>query len=61
VGVAGEPASAVHVDPALEPQLEAALAVGDLDALTQRLVLEAARDVDDRLAARQPALQRPST
>ena len=59
VGVAAEPALGIHVAPALEPQHQLLLARRDRHGRSQRLVLKAARHVDEHLAARQPALARP--
>ena len=52
VRVSGVPATLVHVDPALETQFEVALARSDVDLGAERVVLVAARNVDDYLAPR---------
>src|SRR5919204_3995651 len=56
VGVATEPPLRIHVRPAPQPQRELLLTRLDRDPLAQRLILIATRDVDQDLAARQPAL-----
>ena len=54
--VAAVPALRVHVGPALEAQRKLPSPRLNGDCLSQRLVLEPPRDVDDHLASRQPAL-----
>src|SRR5712692_5260426 len=56
VRVAAEPAPVIHIRPAPQPELQPPLARFDGDALAERLVFEPAGDVDEDLAAWQPAL-----
>ena len=56
VGVSAVPALGLHVGPALQPQRQLPLAGLYRDLGPQRLVLEAAGNVDYHLAARKPAL-----
>ena len=56
VRVAAVPAFLVHLPPALQPQLQGALAWLDLQFGAQRLVFVATRHIHDHFSARQPAL-----
>ena len=56
VRVAAVPAFLIHLPPALQPQLQGALAWLDFHFSAQRLVFVATRHIHDHFAARQPAL-----